>query len=198
MSKTKYVVYYRNLQFYLDYAMRLSNVDRMIGINQTRLMEPYISMNSRMRVAAMNEIEKDFHKLMKVAVYGKTWENHRKRTEIHLLNERVKAAKVKDKPHLGDTRIFIEKLVEIEMQQVKLPLTKPSYVGFVVMELRKLHMLKYPIPKYHPIIPITLSYFALHIQGHPSKDIIIALNRFIYDVIKARSEEKAHLLFTDA
>ena len=83
------------------------------------------------------------------AVYGKTCENQRKRTDIHLVNDRVKAAKLVDKPHCLDARIFNEKLVGIEMQKVKILLTKPSYVGFVVVELSKLHMLKYAIPTYH-------------------------------------------------
>ena len=112
-----------------------------------------------MRAAANNDREKDFHKLMNNAVYGKTWENQRKRTDIHLVNDRVKAAKLLDKHHYLDARLFNEKLVGIEMQKVKMLLTKPSYVGFVVLELSKPRMLEYAIPTYHPITPITLSYF---------------------------------------
>ena len=99
-----------------------------------------------MRAATKNDMEKDFHKLMNNAVYGKTCENQRKRTDIHLVKDRVKGAKLVDKPHCPDARIFNEKLVGIEMQKVKLLLTKPSYVGFVVLEFSKLHMLKYAIP----------------------------------------------------
>ena len=98
MSKKNYVVYYRNLKFYLDHGMRLTKIHRVISFTQTRWMEPYISMNTRMRAAAKNDMEKDFHKLMNNAVYGKTCENQRKRTDIHLVNDRVKAAKLVDKP----------------------------------------------------------------------------------------------------
>ena len=161
MAKKNYVVYYRNLRFYLEHGMRLTKIHRVIGFTQTRWMEPYISMNTRMRAAAKNDMEKDFHKLMNNAVYGKTCENQRKRTDINLVNDRVKAAKVVAKPNCLDARLFNEKLVGIEMQKVKMLLTKPSYVGFVVLELSKLHMLKYALPTYHPIITITLSYFPL-------------------------------------
>ena len=120
-------------------------------------------MNTKMRAAAKNDMEKDFHKLMNNAVYGKTCENQRKRTDIHRVNDRVKAAKLVDKPHCLDARLFNEKLVGIEMQKVKMLLTKPSYVGFVVLELSKLHMLKYALPTYHPISTITSSYFQLNL-----------------------------------
>ena len=167
MSKKNYVVYYRNLKFYLEHGMRLSKGHRVIAFTQPRWMEPYISRNKRMRAAAKNDMENDFHKLMNNAVYGNTCENQRKWTDIHLVNDRVKAAKFVDKAHCLDARIFNEKLVGIEMQKVKMLLTKLSYVGFVVLELSKLHILKYAIPTYHRIITITLSYLHLnHTSSH--------------------------------
>ena len=102
-------------------------------------------MNTRLRAAAKNDMEKDFHKLMNNAVYGKTCENQRKRTDIRLVNDKEKAAKLLDKPHCIDFSLFDENLVGIELRKVKLLLTKPSYIGFVVLELSKLHMLKYII-----------------------------------------------------
>ena len=168
MSKKNYVVYYRNIKFYLDHRIRLSKIHRVVSLTQTGWMEPYISINNRMRAAAKNDMEKDFYKLMNNAVYGKTCENQRKRTDIDVVNDRVKAAKLVDKPHCLDARIFNEKLVGIEMQKVKMLLSKPSYVGFVVLELSKLLMLKYPIPTYHPIIPISLLYFPLNNTSTPN------------------------------
>ena len=103
-------------------------------------------MNTTMRAAAKNDMEKDFHKLMNNAVYGKTCENQRKRTGVHLINDRQKATKLVNKPHCLDVRMFNENLLGVEMQNVKLLLTKPSYLGFVVLELSKLHMLKYAPP----------------------------------------------------
>ena len=117
---------------------------------------------------------------------GKTCENQRKRTDIHLVNDRVKAAKLVDKPHCLDARLFNEKLVGIEMQKVKMLLTKPSYVGFVVLELSKFHIIKYAIPTYPHMTPNTLSYFLGIIHHHQSNEIIAVLIRFDYDIIKAR------------
>ena len=60
-----------------------------------------------------------------------------------------------DRLHCMDARIFNETLVGIEMLNLKMLLTKPSYVGCVVMELIKLHTLNYAIHT----DPLTLSYF---------------------------------------
>ena len=103
-------------------------------------------MNTTMRGAAKNDIEKDFHKLMNNAVFGKTCENQRKMTDVHLISDRQKAAKLVNKPLFLDVRMFHENLLGIEMQKVKLLLTKPSYLGFAVLVLSKLHMLKYAPP----------------------------------------------------
>ena len=143
MNKTRYVTLGLNLKFYLDHGMRLTKVHRVIKFNQSAWMEPYIMMNTWMRMKATNDIEKDFHKLMNNAVYGKTCENQRKRNDIYLVTENQKAERLMDKPHCLDVRMFDERLVGIEMRKVKLLLNKPSYVGFAVLELSKLLMLRY-------------------------------------------------------
>ena len=44
-DKEKYVVHYRNLQFYLKQGMRLKKVHRVLEFDQEPWMEPYIRMN---------------------------------------------------------------------------------------------------------------------------------------------------------
>ena len=51
-----------------------------------------------MRAAAQKQMEPDFHKLMNKAVYGKTCENQRKRTDIWLLTVGEKISKLGLKP----------------------------------------------------------------------------------------------------
>ena len=48
-DKEKYVVHYKNLQFYLRQGMRLKRVHRVIEFNQEPWMEPYIKMRSSAR-----------------------------------------------------------------------------------------------------------------------------------------------------
>ena len=45
-DKEKYVVHYKNLQFYLSQAMRLNKVHRVIECDEEPWMEPYIRMNT--------------------------------------------------------------------------------------------------------------------------------------------------------
>ena len=47
------------------------------------------------------------------------------------------------KPDLLNIRMFRENLMGLEMQKVKLLLTKPSSVGFVGLELSKPHKIRY-------------------------------------------------------
>ena len=52
----------------MDHGMRLAKVQRVIKVAQAPWMEPYISMNTKMRAQEKNEMEKDVHKLMNNAV----------------------------------------------------------------------------------------------------------------------------------
>ena len=106
-------------------------------------MEPYIMKNRWMRMKASKDLQKDFHKLLNKAVYGKTCENQRKRKDIHRVTENEQPERVMDKTHCLDLRMFDERLVRIEMRNLKLLLNKPSYVGFAVLELSNLLLLRY-------------------------------------------------------
>ena len=151
------MLYYRKLKYYFDNGMSLITAHREFGFPKSRCMWPYISMNSHMRAAAKNHTDKDVHKLMKKAVYGKTCENQRKRNGIQIVNDRLKAAKLVDKANCLDARIFNEKRVGVMMQKLKLLLIKHSYLCFVVLDLAKLHMLM----DAYPAIPKTISYILL-------------------------------------
>ena len=104
-------------------------------------MEPYISVNTSMRTAVKKEMDKDFHKLMNNAVYGKPFENQPKRTDVNLFNDRQKEAKLGNNLPYLDVRMFDVKIMGFELQKLKLLLTKLSYVGFAVLELSMLHIL---------------------------------------------------------
>ena len=84
-DKEKYVVHYKNLQFYLSQGMRLKKVHRVLEFDQEPWMEPYIRMNTEFRKQAKSDFETNFYKLMNNSVFGKTMENLRNRVDVKIV-----------------------------------------------------------------------------------------------------------------
>ena len=146
MHKSKYCVHYLNLKFYLQHGLVLGKIHRVVRFMQSRWLAPYILKNSRLRIAATNEFEKEFFKLMNNSIYGKTCENQRKRSDFRLVTDAHVAQKLADKPHCLDVRPFADNLVGFQLKKVHLEINKPFYVGFCVLDLSKLHMYRYADP----------------------------------------------------
>ena len=83
-NKERYVLHYRNLQFYLSLGMRLTKIHRALHFRQSPWMEPYIRMNTVFRKQAASDFERDLYKLLTNSVFGKTMENLRKRIDVKL------------------------------------------------------------------------------------------------------------------
>ncbi|XP_033115278.1 uncharacterized protein LOC117115545 [Anneissia japonica] len=153
MSKTKYVLHYRNLQFYLAKGLVLTKVHRIIEFTQRAWMKEYIDMNTELRKAAKTDFEKDFFKLMNNSVFGKTMENVRNRQTVILCknSETRKKDRLMAKPNFNRYVVINDDLVAIHMNKTRVVLNKPIYCGAAVLDLSKLVMYEFYYDKLKPM-----------------------------------------------
>ena len=139
-NKTNYVVHYRNLQLYLSLGMKLTKIHRVLTFNQFDRMKKYVDFNTRKRMNAANNFEKDFFKLMTNSVYGKTMENLRKSMNVRLVNNEKDFLKYTSRPtYIGYKKCGKDYAAIHEIKQV-LILKKPIYIGCTVLDMSKWKM----------------------------------------------------------
>ena len=143
LDRYNYVVHYRNLKFYLEEGMQVTKIYRVLRFKQSRWLESYIQKNSNLRAAAKTDFDKNQYKLYNNSIYGKTCENQKKRSDIRLVKSKEACKRLIELPHYKGHRIFDENLAAIDLRKIEAKIDKPFYVGFVVLELSKLHMYKF-------------------------------------------------------
>ena len=103
-------------------------------------------------MAATNDFEKDFFKLMNNSVFGKTMENIRKHRNIGLVTTEEKYLRTVMKPNFKSGVLFGENLMGCEMGKIKVVMNKPAYLGQAILDLSKIVMREfhydYMVPKY--------------------------------------------------
>ena len=117
--------------------MKLTKIHRVLQFKQSDWMKKYIDFNTKDRMCATNDFEKDFFKLMINSVYGKTMENLRKRINVRFVNNKKHFLKYTSKPTHVTHKLFNKNLAAIHEIKPVLILNKPIYVGFTVLDLSK-------------------------------------------------------------
>lgn len=142
-DKKNYVVHYRNLQFYLKLGMKLKQVHSTLEFDQECWMKPYIRMNTKLRKKATNALEKNFYKLMKNSVFGKTMENVRKRIDIKIVcNDEKKKSQTDYESVYCGVHTFLQQLRRLacSMHRENVRLDKPLYAGMTILDNSKILM----------------------------------------------------------
>ena len=63
-TKKNHTVHYITLKLYVDLGLKVTKVHRVLQFKQKKWLEPYISLNTRMRTQSKKKFEESFYKLM--------------------------------------------------------------------------------------------------------------------------------------
>ena len=142
-DKIKYVVHYKNFQYYLSLGMKLIKIHRILSFKQSNWLKKYVDFNTRKRQESSDEFNKDIYKLFNNCIYGKSIENQRKRMNVKLINDKGAYQKCVKKPNFISQKIFDKNFVAVHCAKTILTLNKLIYLGFCILELSKLSMYQF-------------------------------------------------------
>ena len=136
-DKTRYVTYYRCLQFYLALGLVLDKIHRVVASTQRTYMLPFIKFYNDGRKNTKSEFESLLYKLIANAFYGKTVENIRKRANVRMIADPAKFVRSVSKASNKRSSIINADLAMVENFRAKAILSKPIVVGCTILEFAK-------------------------------------------------------------
>ena len=147
LDKERYVVHYRLLKQAVVYGLVVTRIRRVIRFEQRPWMQSFVEFNTSKRMRATNNADRDRHKLMNNAAFGKTLESKRDRICLDLVKNPEKLAKLISSPRFKDRTILTEDLVCVHRSFNEVLMDKPIYVGLAVLDLSKLLMYQFHYDK---------------------------------------------------
>ncbi|KAL6419452.1 hypothetical protein ACFW04_011401 [Cataglyphis niger] len=139
-DKRRYVTHYRNLQQCVKHGLRVTRIHKILRFAQSPWLREYVELNTRLRINAKNEFEKNMYKLMNNAVFGKTMENVRNHSDVRLATRwdgRYGAEAMIAKPNFHSRSVFAEDLIAVELRKLEIKFYKPIYVGMCILDISK-------------------------------------------------------------
>ena len=151
-NKENYFIHIRALKQALNNGLKFKKVHRVIQFDQEAWLKPYIDMNTKLRLQAKIEFEKDFFKLINNSVFGKTMENVRNHRDIILVTTNKERSKLGSESNYHSTKYISKDLLIMEMKKVEVKMNKPIYLGQAILDISKTLMYEfwynYIKPKY--------------------------------------------------
>ena len=139
-DKTRHAVHIKLLQQALNHGLKLKKVHRVTEFKQRAWMKEYIMLNIEVRKKASNDFEKDFFKMMRDAIFGKTMQNVRSEKDIKVVTTDIQRNKLVSQHNFYSSKWFSKNLLAIEMKKVKVKMTKPIYLGMLIIDISKIPM----------------------------------------------------------
>ena len=151
-DKKNYVICIQALNQALHHGLRLDRIHRAIEFDQSPWLKTYIDFNTQLRMAATNDFEKDFFKLMNNSVFGKTMEDIRKHRNVKQVTTEEKYLRTVMCSNFKSGVLFGENLMDCKMGKIKVVMNKRVYLGQAILDLSKIVMYEfhydYMVPKY--------------------------------------------------
>ena len=140
LKKEKYVLHYRNLQFYVSLGMEVVEIHKAVKFRQGPIMRDYIELNTKKRAEATNRWDINFYKLLINCLYGKCMERVDRRVLVKLIDDIKIFEKTVAKMNFKSSKIINKNLVSAELKYVRMKLLKPFYMGMAILDLAKLRV----------------------------------------------------------
>ena len=118
-DKENYIIHMSALKQALNQGLKLTEIHRVIEYRQEEWLKPYIEMNTKLRMQAKNDFEKDFFKLMNNAVFGKAMENVRNHKDIKILTTSKRRSILASEPNYHSTKYISKDFLIMEMNKVE-------------------------------------------------------------------------------
>jgi len=141
-DKSHYVCHAKNLDFYLTQGLELIRVHRVLAFRQRPFMRNYIRKCTDNRKKAATSAENKMWKSLCNFLYGKMIENPENRMDCHFIRNDLQAEKRFSDPTMKSAVICSENLAITFHKKKELEMKQSWAVGFSILELAKLHMLK--------------------------------------------------------
>ena len=173
-DKKRYLVHYRNLQFYLKHGLKLEKIHRVVEFTQGDFSKPYIKFTAKKRAGAKSNFKKRMAKLYSNANFGKWLQNVRKYVDVKICTREAIVTKYVNSPRFIESRQIGEDLTAVFLKKKKVVMDRKYSIGFTILEVSKLIMYEYwyeiIVPRFgEENVDILLSdtdSFVLHIRNH--------------------------------
>ena len=142
-NKENYIIHISSLKQALKHGLILSDAHKVIEFDQEAWLEPYIMMNTELRMQVKNDFEKDFFKLMNNAVFEKTMENVRNHRDIKIVTTDKRRSILASEPNYHSTKYISKDLLIMEMKKVEVKMNKPIHLGQAILDISKTLMYEF-------------------------------------------------------
>ncbi|KAJ9443211.1 hypothetical protein DIPPA_18150 [Diplonema papillatum] len=140
-KREKYIINIEQLQFAIKHGLVVTAVHRGITFQQSAWLKPYIELNSALRQQATSDFGKGLYKLLNNAIFGKTMENVRGRTDAIITSASDEQNLIREQSKFRfKRRQDINNMSIITHGKCSVKLDKPVYVGSQILDYSKILM----------------------------------------------------------